>query len=55
MLARHGVGPLTVMKRGHPDDAETLAGRFAGPGDRPGLLAVARTSAGHLALLLESG
>ena len=53
MLARHDVGPLTVMKRGHPDDARTLAKRFAGPGDRPGLLAVARTSTGHLALLLE--
>jgi hypothetical protein len=54
MLARHAIGPLTVMKRGHPDDAQTLAKRLSGPGDRPGLLAVARTSAGHLALLLES-
>jgi len=52
MLGRHDVGPVTVMKRGHPDDAQTLAKRFAGPGERPGLLAVARTSAGHLALLL---
>ncbi len=49
----HDIGPLTVKKRGHPDSAETLARRFAGPGRRPGLLAVTRLERGHLALLLE--
>jgi hypothetical protein len=53
MLRRHDVGPLTVKKRGHPDDAQTLARRFKGPGERHGLLAVARLAKGHGALLLE--
>jgi hypothetical protein len=53
MLRRHNVGPLTVKKRGHPDDAQTLARRFKGPGERHGLLAVARLEKGHGALLLE--
>jgi hypothetical protein len=53
MLRRHDVGPLTVKKRGHPDDAQTLARRFKGPGKRHGLLAVARLEKGHGALLLE--
>ena len=54
MLRRHNVGPLTVKKRGHPDDAQTLARRFKGPGERHGLLAVARLEKGHSALLLEA-
>ena len=53
MLRRHGIGKLTVMKRGHPDDADTLARRFAGSGPRRGRVAVARTDRGHLVLLLE--
>ncbi len=53
LLARHDIGPLTVKKRGHPDDASTLAKRFRGPGRVHGLLAVARLETGHLALLLE--
>jgi hypothetical protein len=53
MLRRHDVGPLTVKKRGHPDDAQTLARRFKGSGEKHGLLAVARLEKGHGALLLE--
>lgn len=52
LLGEHDVGPLTVKKRGHPEPAEVLARRLAGPGSRPGLLAVARLERGHLALLL---
>jgi hypothetical protein len=55
MLAEHGIGPLHVRKRGHPDTAEALAKRFAGPGEALGHLAVARLERGHLALLLEPG
>ncbi len=54
LLRQHDVGPLTVKKRGHPDDAETLARRFRGAGKHPGLLAVARLERGHGALLLEA-
>lgn len=54
LLREHDVGPLTVMKRGHPDTAEVLAVRLRGPGREPGLLAVARLERGHLALLLGS-
>jgi hypothetical protein len=54
LLREHDVGPLTVKKRGHPDSAQVLATRVAGPGSRPGLLAVARLARGHLALLLEA-
>ena len=53
LLREHDVGTLTVKKRGHPDDAQTLARRFKGPGRQPGLLAVARLERGHAALLLE--
>lgn len=53
MLGEHGIGPLTVKKRGHPSTAEELAKKFAGPGSNPGLLAVCRLEKGHLALLLE--
>jgi len=53
LLAAHGVGPLSVIKRGHPDDPSTLARRYRGAGDRPGLLAVARLAGGHVAYLLE--
>lgn len=55
LLRKHNIGPLTVKKRGHPDPAEILARRFEGPGEQPGLLAVARLERGHIALLLEPG
>lgn len=54
LLAAHDIGPITVKKRGHPEDADRLARRFAGPGSRRGLLAVARLEAGHVAYLLDS-
>ena len=54
LLRDHGIGPLTVKKRGHPDSSEVLAARLRGPGERPGLLAVARLERGHLALLLDA-
>jgi hypothetical protein len=54
LLEAHDVGPVTVMKRGHPDPTEVLAQRFRGRGSRRGLLAVTRLERGHLALLLET-
>lgn len=53
MLARHGIGAVQVLKRGHPDTAEVLARRFRGPGDGRGTVAVARMDRGHAVLLLE--
>ena len=53
LLREHDIGPLTVKKRGHPDPADILARRFEGPGQQPGLLAVARLERGHIALLLD--
>lgn len=54
MLASHDIGPVTVKKRGHPEDSDRLAKRFAGPGSRQGLLAVTRLDSGHVAYLLDS-
>lgn len=51
LLAEHDVGPLTVKKRGHPEDAATLAKRFKGKGGRRGLLVVSRLADGHAAFL----
>lgn len=53
LLGEHDVGPLTVKKRGHPDDAATLARRLRGPGTRRGLLAIGRLERGHRAFLLQ--
>jgi hypothetical protein len=53
MLDRHDVGPLVVKKRGHPDDAETLARAFRGRGREPGVLLVARLGSLHRAFLVE--
>ena len=54
MLARHGVGPLTVKKRGHPEDAARLAKRLRGKGERPGLLVITRLENGHHAYLVRT-
>ena len=53
MLARHGIGSVQVLKRGHPDTAEALERRYRGQGDGRGTLAVARLERGHAAILLE--
>jgi len=53
MLAAHGVGPVTVKKRGHPEPADTLSRRLRGAGRRRGLLLVARLLRGHHAWLVE--
>ena len=53
-LGEHGIGPIQVLKRGHPDSAEVLARRFRGPGNKPGWLAVARLERGHLGFVLEA-
>jgi hypothetical protein len=53
MLERHDVGPLVVKKRGHPDDAATLARALKGRGKEPGLLLVARLGMLHRAWLVE--
>jgi hypothetical protein len=52
MLGALDIGPITVKKRGHPDAAEVLARRLAGPGTQHGLVAVVRLDIGHLALAL---
>ncbi|MCY3000448.1 MAG: hypothetical protein NTV21_01370 [Planctomycetota bacterium] len=52
-LEQHGFGAVEVRKRGHPDPAEELARRFRASGPRRGLVAVARTEAGHRAFVLE--
>ena len=53
MLRRHEIGPVRVLKRGHPDRPEVLERKFRGTGPRRGLVAVARLAQGHAALLLE--
>lgn len=52
MLAAHDIGTIEVRKRGHPDAAEVLARRLAGPGRLRGKLAIARLERGHVAYLL---
>jgi hypothetical protein len=52
MLGALDIGPITVKKRGHPDPAEELARRMAGPGSRHGLVAVVRLDIGHFAVAL---
>jgi hypothetical protein len=52
MLALHDIGSIEVRKRGHPEAAEVLARKFAGPGSRRGVLAIARLERGHVAYLL---
>ena len=54
LLQRHDVGPLVVKKRGHPDDAATLARRLRGRGSKQGLLLVARLLEAHRAYLVRS-
>jgi hypothetical protein len=53
MLTEHGIGPIQVLKRGHPERSEVLAQRFAGRGDRRGTVVVARLAQGHRAFLVE--
>ena len=53
LLREHEIGPVRVIKRGHPDRPEVLERRFRGRGSKRGLLAVARLEQGHVALLLE--
>jgi len=53
MLAEHGIGPVTVKKRGHPDTAKQLAGRLRGSGKRRGILLVSRLARGHRAWLVR--
>jgi len=55
LLRRHGVGPLTVKKRGHPEDAEALARKLRGGGSEAGLLLVTRLEEGHHAYLVRPG
>ncbi len=55
LLTEHGVGPVQVLKRGHPERAEVLARQFAGRGERRGVVLVARLDRGHRAFLVERG
>lgn len=54
LLREHDIGPVQILKRGHPERAEVLARRFRGPGQRQGWLAIARLDRGHLAYLVEA-
>lgn len=54
-LQRLDFGPVEVRKRGHPDPTDELARRFRAQGTRRGLVAVARTEAGHQAFVLDPG
>ena len=53
MLAEHDVGPVDVLRRGHPSSAARLAQSFRGRGQGRGTVLVARTGAGHRAWLVE--
>lgn len=53
-LRARDIGPLTVKTRGVRESADALGRRLRGPGSRPGLLAVTRTSSGAVAALLEA-
>jgi hypothetical protein len=53
MLAEQGIGPITVKKRGHPDDAATLERRLRGKGKGKGLVIVTRLARGHRAYLVR--
>ena len=53
MLGKHGIGPVRVKKRGHPDPPSVLERRFRGPGSRRGRLVVARLERGHHAYLVD--
>ena len=52
MLQRHGIGPVRVRKRGHPDAPPVLERRFRGRGRQRGELLVARLEEGHRAYLV---
>ncbi|MFT5050822.1 MAG: hypothetical protein ACI8QZ_002227 [Chlamydiales bacterium] len=54
LLRQHDIGPVQVLKRGHPERAEVLAKRFSGSGTRHGWLAIARLEKGHMAFLVEA-
>jgi len=54
LLSKHGIGPVTVKKRGHPQPADVLERRFRGRGTAAGLVCVFRGPDGHRALLLRS-
>ena len=53
MLVEHGIGPVTVKKRGHPDDAGEIARRMRGRGANHGTLVVTRLGNGHHAYLVR--
>lgn len=53
LLREHGIGPIEVRKRGHPERAEVLAQRFKGTGKKRGTLFIARLDEGHRAYLAE--
>jgi hypothetical protein len=53
LLRANNIGSIEVRKRGHPDRAEVLAKRFKGPGEKRGILFIARLDEGHRAYLAE--
>ncbi len=53
MLGEHGVGPISVRKRGHSSTPEELERKFRGPGKDRGQLLIARLAGAHRAYLVE--
>lgn len=53
LLARHGVGPVRALTRGHPVAAAELEKRHSSANGKKGTLLVARTTRGQRAYLVE--
>ena len=53
LLARHAIGPLQVLTRGHSEAASSLERRFSSAKGKKGTLLVARTTWGRRAYLAE--
>lgn len=53
MLGEHDIGPVQVRQRGHDEPSDSLERKLRGPGERRGILAVARLDRGRWVYLLE--
>ncbi len=53
LLARHGIGPLQALTRGHPVAAAEIEKRHSSANGKKGTLLVARTTRGQRAYLVE--
>ena len=53
MLGEHDIGPIQVRQRGHDEPSDVLERKLRGPGQRRGVLAVARLDRGRWVYLVE--